>query len=102
MVSRKFNEVFKPNPTSEGLIHFDVNLKQVRPRELSFFITNPNKSPRLQTLPIGDKEEKILTLDEGSIASDQDGNLVFSGKHRFLERHAPSDGRYKIRQKINP
>ena len=102
MVSRKFNEVFKPNPTSEGLIHFDVNLKQVRPRELSFFITNPNKSPRLQTLPIGDKEEKILTLDEGSITSDQDGNLVFSGKHRFLERHAPSDGRYKIRQKINP
>jgi len=25
MVGRKFNEVFKPNPTSQGLIHFDLN-----------------------------------------------------------------------------
>jgi hypothetical protein len=70
MVSRKFNEVFKPNPTSKGLIHFDVNLKHVRPRELSFFITSPITSPRLQTL--ADKDEKlgILVKDEGSIVSD--------------------------------
>lgn len=26
MVSRKFNEVFKPNPTSKGLAHFNVKM----------------------------------------------------------------------------
>jgi hypothetical protein len=42
----------------------------VRPRELSFFITSPITSPRLQTL--ADKDEKlgILVKDEGSIVSD--------------------------------
>jgi len=54
-VSRKFNEVFKPNPTSQGLIHFDVNYKHVLPREKSFFITNPTKSSILSTIQNEDK-----------------------------------------------
>jgi len=43
MVSRTYNEVFKPSCTSKGLIHFDVQRSQIDRKEQSALISDPIK-----------------------------------------------------------
>ena len=63
------------------------------------FITDPLKDPSHRLL------NSVTTIKDKSHAGllelDSEGNLVFSGQHRFLENHAPQNGKYKTVKKIS-
>ena len=86
----------KPNQLSMSMVVSPSGIKNSALQELKRNISKASLSGQISPSP----SKRSITLDNKEFHETDDGNLMFEGDVKRLEKYFPVEGHFKIRQKI--